>query len=264
MKNSSKLTLSQSLVAVPAAFSATTYNINETLSFSDYTGTDDIFYSSLFFDVSTGNIQKIVGDSYSSSSSSVYESMDIAISLSRTTSTSGTYTKGKSKSEGSTYKALASKSDSSPIQINANWKADNMYLDSSGSLSDDRLKAGFVGSQVLTPTFGAFFGLASTTSDPLIDDFNSYFWTATSGTKYLGFSGDPSNPSNVELYAQLSFTYTGPTSFADSVLVEKFVVGDPGEDLLNYTLVPENKHSAAMLALLAGSAAVFSKRRKAS
>ena len=43
MKNSSKLTLSQSLVAVPAAFSATTYNINETLSFSDYTGTEDTF-----------------------------------------------------------------------------------------------------------------------------------------------------------------------------------------------------------------------------
>ena len=121
-----------------------------------------------------------------------------------------------------------------------------------------------MGAEVLTPTYAAFFGLASTTSDSYTDDFNSYPSLATSGTHYLGFSGDPSNPSNVELYAQISFTYTGPTSFADSVLVEKFVVGDPGENLLNYTLVPENKHSAAMLALLAGSVAVFSKRRKAS
>ena len=256
MKNSSKLTLSQSLVAVPAAFSATTYNINETLSFSDYTGTDDTFNTSLFFDVSTGNIQKIVEDS--SYSTTIDESMDVAISLFRSTSTSGTYTKGKSKAGGSSYKALASKSDSS-FPNNAAWKADNSY-----SLTDDRLKASFVGTEVLTPTNGAFFGLASTTSNPSVDDFNDYGWLARSGTHYLGFSGDPSNPSNVELYAQLSFTYTGATSFADSVVVDKFVVGDPGEDLLNYTLVPENKHSAAMLALLAGSAAVFSKRRKAS
>ncbi len=256
MKFSSKLTLSQSLVAVPAAFSATTYNINETLSFSDYTGTEDTFYSSLFFDVSTGNIQKIVLDN--DSSTTIDESMDVAISLIRSTSTSGTYTKGKSKAEGSTYKALASKSDS-PLPKNAAWKADYTY-----SLTDDRMKAGFLGTEVLTPTFGAFFGLASTTSDPYVDEFNDYGWLARSGTHYLGFSGDPSNPSNVELYAQISFTYTSATSFADSVVVEKFVVGDPGEDLLTYTLVPENKHSAAMLALLAGSAAVFSKRRKAS
>ena len=261
MKNSSKLTLSQSLFAVPAAFSATTYNINETLSFSDYTGTDDTFFSSLFFDVSTGNIQKIVEDS--SYSTTIDESMDVAISLFRSTSTSDSYTKGKSKAGGSTYKALASKSDS-PFPKNANWKADSNYLDETGSISDDRIKAGFIGTEVLTPTYGAFFGLASTTSDPYVDDFNDNSWLARSGTHYLGFSGDPSNPSNVELYAQISFTYTGATTFADSVVVEKFVVGDPGEDLLNYTLVPENKHSAAMLALLAGSAAVFSKRRKAS
>ena len=86
MKNSSKLTLSQSLFAVPAAFSATTYNINETLSFSDYTGTDDTFFTSLFFDVSTGNIQKIVEDS--SYSTTIDESMDVSISLIRSTSTS--------------------------------------------------------------------------------------------------------------------------------------------------------------------------------
>ena len=73
-----------------------------------------------------------------------------------------------------------------------------------------------------------------------------------------------SDPDHVELYAEISYIYTGASFFADSVLVEKFVVGDPGEELLDYTLVPENKHSAAMLALLAGSAAVYSRRRKAS
>ena len=96
--------------------------------------------------------------------------------------------------------------------------------------------------------------------DPDVTYFNSLPSVANSGTHYLGFTG----PSDVEFYAEINYTYTGATTFADSVDVVKFVVGDPGEDLLNYTLVPENKHSAALLALLAGSAAVFSKRRKAS
>ena len=253
MKNSSKLALSQSLVAVPAAFSATTYNINETLSFSDYAGSDDAFITALLFDVDTGNIQKVVDSE--SSSSMVDPSMDVAISLFRSSSPSGTYSNASGKSEGGkgSFKALTTKSTSSDAKgmpINPDWAP-----------FGDELKAS--PSTTLYPSYGTFFGYAGPSNDA-VDFFNSLSSVASSGTHYIGFTSDPFSPGIVELYAELSFTYTGATSFADSVLVEKFVVGDPGENLLNYTLVPENKHSAAMLALLAGSAAVFSKRRKAS
>ena len=254
MKNSSKLALSQSLVAVPAAFSATTYNINETLSFSDYAGSDDAFITALFFDADTGNIQKVVESE--SSSSTIDPSMDVAISLFRSSSPSGTYSKALGNSEGGkgSFKALTTKSKSSDAKgmpINPDW-----------ALFGDELKAS--PSTPLYLGYTTFFGFAKDPADPAVDFFNSLSSVASSGTHYIGFTSDPSSPGIVELYAELSFTYTGATSFADSVLVEKFVVGDPGENLLNYTLVPENKHSAAMLALLAGSAAVFSKRRKAS
>ncbi|MEC8649504.1 MAG: hypothetical protein VXX82_01060 [Verrucomicrobiota bacterium] len=253
MKNSSKLALSQSLVAVPAAFSATTYNINETLSFSDYAGTEDTFITALFFDAETGSFQKIVDD-ISSTSPTINPGMDVAISLFRATGSSGTYSKASGKSYGSkgTFKALTGKSKSSEakgLPINPDW-----------SLYGDGLKAS--SSSPLAPSYGTFFGLAGPSS-PLVDYFNS-LPSASSGTHYIGFTSDFSDPDHVELYAEISYIYTGASLFADSVLVEKFVVGDPGEELLDYTLVPENKHSAAMLALLAGSAAVYSRRRKAS
>lgn len=254
MKNSSKLALSQSLVAVPAAFSATTYNINETLSFSDYTGTEDSFLTALFFDADTGNIQKLV-DYPGSTSITVDSAMDVAISLFRNTSDAGTYSKATGKSEGGkgSFKALTTKSTSSDAKgmpINPDW-----------GLFVDELKAS--PGTPLYASYATIFGYAGPSNDA-VDFFNSLSSVASSGTHYIGFTSNLSSPSTVELYAELSFTYTGATSFADSVLVEKFVVGDPGENLLNYTLVPENKHSAAMLALLAGSVAVFSKRRKAS
>ena len=254
MKNSSKLALSQSLVAVPAAFSATTYNINETLSFSDYAGSDDAFITALFFDADTGNIQKVVDSE--SSPSTIDPSMDVAISLFRSSSPSGTYSKALGNSEGGkgSFKALTTKSKSSDAKgmpINPDW-----------ALFADNLKA-TPGTPPLYPSYGTFFGYAGPSNDA-VDFFNSLSSVASSGTHYIGFTSDPSSPGIVELYAELSFTYTGATSFADSVLVEKFVVGDPDEKILFYSLVPENKHSAAMLALLAGTAAVFSKRRKAS
>ena len=256
MKKSSKIALSQSLVAVPAAFSATTYNINETLSFSDYTGTDDTFITSLFFDAGTGNVQKLVNSPNDDTSGSIQPGMDVIISLFRDTSSYGTQSKATFKSSGKGYKALSSKSTASGpgsgMPVNPDWSP-AIYTP-----EEDDLKA----SGFLTAGYGGFFGYASTQS-PQNDDvtyFNNLSSVANSGTHYLGFTG----PSDVELYAEINYNYTGATTFADSVNVVKFVVGDPGENLLNYTLVPENKHSASLLALLAGSAAVFSKRRKAS
>lgn len=271
MKKHSKLLLSQTAVALPVAFSATTYQINETLTVDRLTSGDDDVYSSLYFDISTGAYE-LDNETVNNISEANF---DLAISLVRIINggdSSQSYTKGKAKSNsGNGTGSLKAKSSTiindnttlDPLGTNGvpfapNFKAEvnqdstTLTTDYQAKISDYMgVKAGFYS------FFGA--GFTNQTETAGVDMVNTHL-VSGSNTQYLGFV-----QGTVELFAKLRFDYLGTDHFADSITIDSIVVGDPGEDLITYVdfvPVPEGKQTAALVGLLAGSAALYSRRRK--
>lgn len=274
MNKPSKLLLSQTL-AIPAAFSATTYQINQTLSVTpaatfDFQGQTNLYeFSSLMFDSTTGTYQ--AGNYRSDGPPPDTDGFDLSISLLRTHASSdstsgydaGTVLKSKSKSS-SGPKALVNASDT---QFNNNsLKSDGTngiplathFISLTGSpeikATVNPADAGYLGAR---PFFVGLIDYAYT--DQTInypEDDRDY-----SGTKYLGFT----RADGIELYVDLDYTYNSDT-LTDEVVIGSFVVADSAnESLLAYNEfvpVPESKQTAAVIALLAGSAALYRKRRK--
>lgn len=271
MKKCSKLLLSQTAVALPVAFSATTYQINETLTVdrSNLSLGDEAVdaNSAIFFDTQTG--------AYEVRSDFETGFGDLAISLSRVTTVDYANTALKAKGNaGNQTKALKAKS-STPIgpptlgplgtngfPIAPNFKSDTGKVDgittSYMNQVDDYMgvKSGYV----------AFAGVGTTQVEegPTQAELEWLNFAHTPGTniQYLGFLAGE----EVEVFAKLTFTYVGTDYFADSVMINEIIVGDPGEDLITYedfvAGVPESKQTAALVGLLAGSAALYSRRRK--
>ncbi|NCG08957.1 MAG: hypothetical protein GWO81_05235 [Verrucomicrobia bacterium] len=276
MKKPSKLLISQTL-AIPAAFSATTYQINQTLSVTpaatfDFQGQTNVTeLSTLMFDSTTGTYQ--AGNYRSDGVVPDTDGFDLAISLFRTHASSdstsgygaGTGLKSKSKSS-SGPKALVNASN---LQIN------NVQLGSDGTNGSPVSTHFYAGiSSYGTPMKATgdpaddgylgvrpfFYGIIDVTN--ISTTYNSYPNDRDySGTKYLGFT----RADGIELYVDLDYTYNSQT-LTDEVVIGNFVVADSAnESLLTYTEfvpVPESKQTAAVIALLAGSAALYRKRRK--
>jgi hypothetical protein len=272
MNKHSKLLLSQTAVALPVAFSATTYQINETLSVernptSLEDSTDEV--SSLYFDISTGNY------ALSSTTEDPNSDSNLAISLYRSTETNGdAYTGLKSKGNpGKQTNTLKAKSSTpyadnplDPLGTNSlpiapNFKATVSGITTTGTISPSGymgVKAGYL----------AFAGVGSTSTESQsayelgFDLINYPYVSGTSNTKYLGYLAGE----DVQVYATLSFEYVGNDYFTDSITVNSITVGDPGEQIITYeefvAAVPENKQTAALVGLLAGSAALYNRRRK--
>ena len=274
MKKPSKLLLSQTL-AIPAAFSATTYQINQTLSVTpaatfDFQGQTDVYeLSTLMFDSRTGNYQ--AGNYNSNDPSPDTDGFDLSIALFRTHRSPDSTS---SNSAGTALKSMTETPYGPKALVNAsNTQFNNNSLKSDGTngipvathfvsiTGSEEIKAtvnpadaGYLGARPF------FFGIidyaytSQTINYP--EDDRDY-----SGTKYLGFT----RADGIELYVDLDYTYNSDT-LTDEVVIGSFVVADSAnESLLAYNEfvpVPESKQTAAVIALLAGSAALYRKRRK--
>lgn len=274
MYKPSKLLITQAAAAIPASFSATTYQINQTLTVEqtptfDFQGSNEVFeYTHLLFDSGTGNFKT---GTYLSTGPSpqVGDGYDIIISLSRihnqSTGIRNTTLKCKANVKAGT-KALVNASNTQfgvePLLSNGSngsYMMTSFTPWNSGTLemkADVTEDTGYLG---VRPYMIGLVGYKSeNTENPYLNYPNDHNYN---GTKYLGFT----TADGIDLYATLSYNYNAE-SLTDSVVVESFRKADNAdEELLQYTEfvpVPESKQTAAVIALLAGSAALYRKRRK--
>lgn len=89
------------------------------------------------------------------------------------------------------------------------------------------------------------------------DQYGNGDWGGFTGIAYAGFDKD-----GYKGWVELDYQPNDTVEGAGNVLVRSFAYGSAGE-ITEAGVVPEPAHAAAVCALLAGSAAVFSRRRRA-
>jgi hypothetical protein len=273
MNKPSKLLLTQAAAAIPASFSATTYQINQTLTvtpasnidFQDDNTVMDL--SLLMFDSGTGSFK--AGTYFSTGPEPDATGYDISIALMRVhgenTGIKSTSVKawGSIKS-GTGTKALVNASNTQinddPLREDGTNGTPIMTSFLPGTFPEMkalvREDTGYLG---VRPSLYGMVGYKIANNPNSANEYPNDH--NTNGTKYLGFTtGD-----GIDLYATINFDYDAD-NLTESVEIVSFrVADDADEQLLQYSEfvpVPESKQTAAVIALLAGSAALYRKRRK--